>query len=289
MRFVNIIGGIGKMRKKTGLILTAGFLMAAMITGCGGKNTDVPDTQEAQQTESDTEAEAEAPAAIEVDMANYESIIASLPEGYYYAFADIDKDNDALLVAEPDAVFEDLEGNKNAKAARIYGYDNNGNIKEYGYIESGSTANPLAVKEGKVYYASHDTLSTAYIDEASSELVTSESDSFEDYDDVVVIVFNAAGESEETGAAGTEATGTEAAGTYKYEPAEGEDTQDVPAEASIELNADFTGKLTLQDTVDITWEGNEIKAADGSFAYQFAIEGDSLNLNYDGTWLTFTK
>lgn len=78
-------------------------------------------------------------------------------------------------------------------------------------------------------------------------------------------------------------------GTYKYEPSEGEDTQDILSEASILLNADYTGKLTLQDTIDITWEGNEIKAVDGSFSYQFAIEGDSLNLNYDGQWITFTK
>ena len=278
------------MRNRSKVMLAAGFLAVSMLTGCGEVKTDTPATETTEAAKQTEAAEEEyTPAAIEVDMGSYESIIASLPEGYYYAFADIDKDKDALLVAEPDAVFEDLDGNKNAKGARIYGFDNNGDIKEYGYIESGSTANPLAVKDGKVYYASHDTLSTAYIDEASSSLVTSTSDSFEDYDDVIIIVFNAAGEGKETSDAGTEATGNEVVGTYKYEPAEGEDTQDIPAEASIVLNADSTGTLTLQDTIDITWEGNEIKTADGSTAYQFSVEGDSLKLNYDGVWLTFTK
>ena len=30
-------------------------------------------------------------------------------------------------------------------------------------------------------------------------------------------------------------------------------------------------------------------ASDGSFTYEFAIEGDNLNLNYDGEWLGFHR
>lgn len=47
----------------------------------------------------------------------------------------------------------------------------------------------MAVKDGKLYYATHTALFTAYIDEASSELVTEENESFEDYEGVTVIAF----------------------------------------------------------------------------------------------------
>ena len=182
------------MKKQLKIAIATGILGVAMLTGCGNATNDATDTEAANQEEAG--AEVSAPAPIEVDMASYDTIISSLPEGYHYAFADIDKDKDALLVADSESVFEDLDGNKNAKAARIYGYDNAGNIKEYGYVESGSTANPLAVKDGKLYYASHDMLKTAYIDEESAELVLSETESFDDYDNVTVVVFTPAGGSE---------------------------------------------------------------------------------------------
>ena len=55
------------------------------------------------------------------------------------------------------------------------------------------------------------------------------------------------------------------------------------------LNDDHSGVLSIQDDIDIIWGSNYIMASDGSFTYEFAIEGDNLNLNYDGEWLDFHR
>ena len=41
--------------------------------------------------------------------------------------------------------------------------------------------------------------------------------------------------------------------------------------------------------MDILWGSIELMAADGSFTYEYTIEGDSLMVNYDGQWLEFAK
>jgi len=55
------------------------------------------------------------------------------------------------------------------------------------------------------------------------------------------------------------------------------------------LNDDHNGVLSIQDDVDIIWGSNYTMATDGSFKYDFSIEGDNLYLNYDGKWLEFNK
>ena len=55
------------------------------------------------------------------------------------------------------------------------------------------------------------------------------------------------------------------------------------------LNDDHSGVLSIQDDIDIIWGSNYVTASDGSFTYEFSIEGDNLNLNYDGEWLEFNK
>ena len=71
-------------------------------------------------------------------------------------------------------------------------------------------------------------------------------------------------------------------GTYAAENTDG-------AIGEIVLNEDHTGVLKMQDDVDILWGSIELMAADGSFTYEYTIEGDSLMVNYDGQWLTFNK
>ena len=71
-------------------------------------------------------------------------------------------------------------------------------------------------------------------------------------------------------------------GTYAAENTDG-------AIGEIVLNEDHTGVMKMQDDVDILWGSNELMAADGSFSYEYTIEGDSLMVNYDGQWLTFNK
>ena len=76
---------------------------------------------------------------------------------------------------------------------------------------------------------------------------------------------------------------------YDYVPGTytAENTDDAIGE--ITLNADHTGVMKMQDDVDILWGSIELMAADGSFTYEYTIEGDSLMVNYDGQWLTFNK
>ena len=59
-------------------------------------------------------------------------------------------------------------------------------------------------------------------------------------------------------------------GTYK---GEAED-----ANPEVTLNEDHTGVLTMQDSVDIIWESTSIYSVDGTFLYDFTIEGDNLYL-----------
>ncbi len=75
---------------------------------------------------------------------------------------------------------------------------------------------------------------------------------------------------------------------YDYIPGTYERTEE-EAVHSVILNGDHTGKLSFQDDIDILWGAYELIAADGSFHYEYTIEGTTLMLNYDGEWLEFEK
>ncbi len=123
----------------------------------------------------------------EDNMRSYASVIETLPEDSYYAFADMSKEHDALLVT--DHVFDNLDGTFAAVEATVYGFDKEGRIREYGQVKSGGSANPLAAKDSELYCAHHRYIDKVHIDEAASEMITVESDDFEAYGDTVVIAF----------------------------------------------------------------------------------------------------
>ncbi len=75
---------------------------------------------------------------------------------------------------------------------------------------------------------------------------------------------------------------------YEYVPGTYTAEQD-GAIHRVTLNADHTGVLDFQDSVDIFWGSIELNAADHSFSYEYTIEGENLMINYDGNWLTFRK
>ena len=58
-------------------VLAAVMAMSMALAGCGGKGAGIP---------------------YEENMKSYASVIESLPEGLYYAFADMSPKHDALLV-----------------------------------------------------------------------------------------------------------------------------------------------------------------------------------------------
>ena len=69
-------------------------------------------------------------------------------------------------------------------------------------------------------------------------------------------------------------------GTYS-----GEDSDGTKIEAV--FNADHTGTLTIQDTVDFTWSADKLTGED--FEYVYSMEQDVLSIDYDGNGLKLTK
>ena len=61
------------------------------------------------------------------------------------------------------------------------------------------------------------------------------------------------------------------------------------AAMTVTLNEDHTGVLSVQDDIDIIWGSTELIAVDGSFRYEYTVEGDNLYVNYDGTWMELAR
>ena len=75
---------------------------------------------------------------------------------------------------------------------------------------------------------------------------------------------------------------------YEYIPGTYTAEQD-GATLSVTLNEDHSGVLSIQDDIDILWGSVELMAADGSFTYEYTLEGDNLYVNYDGEWTEFAR
>ena len=75
---------------------------------------------------------------------------------------------------------------------------------------------------------------------------------------------------------------------YDYIPGTYSAEQD-DAMMTLTLNENHTGVLSVQDSIDILWSSIEIMAEDGSFRYEYTVEGDNLYINYDGTWMELAR
>ncbi|MBR1630204.1 MAG: hypothetical protein IJ679_13225 [Lachnospiraceae bacterium] len=127
------------------------------------------------------------------DVYDFDTIIDALSEDSYYAFADMDETNDALLVTSSDLVFDNGDGTMAATEATVYGYDNNHHIIEYGLVAGGGTATPLACKDHELFYGGHNYMNKVHIDEENAELITDEGEYFDEYDEAIVVEFNRKG------------------------------------------------------------------------------------------------
>lgn len=78
-------------------------------------------------------------------------------------------------------------------------------------------------------------------------------------------------------------------GTYTMQMNDELDGQAVSAEYSVTLNDDHTGKVRMQDDIDVIWGSYELIYASGDGSYEYDIEGDNLMLNLDGVWITFER
>ena len=144
------------------------MLIVGIVIGCGAKDSL---------------------SAAQKNLESYDSIIESLPNDSYYAFADIGRTHDALLVTTSDLVFDNGDQTWAATEATVYGFDDNDNIREYGKIEGGGTATPLACKNGELYVGGHNYMNKVYIDEDASEMLTVNGEFFDDYENATVVQF----------------------------------------------------------------------------------------------------
>ncbi len=188
------------MKKKLALLLT-GVLALSAFTGCGANKATAVSTaaeteKEATETEiqtadtGSTEEETESLSAFEADLESYESLIASAPVDAYYAFADLAETSDALVLAPGNLTFDNGDGTIAATGGTIYALGPDGNIMEYGSVEGGGTATPLAVGEGYVlFYGGKNYMNKVTLDTDAGTLDTDEGEYFDEYEDAVTIAF----------------------------------------------------------------------------------------------------
>ena len=173
--------------KKRIAVLFGLIMTMAVVGGCGKEAGTTADVEENETL-----------AAVEQDAQTFDSILASLPADAYYAYADMDKDHDALLVTTKDLVFDNGDGVMAATEADVYGIDQDGKVKEYGHVAGGGTATPLACKDGVLFCGGHNYMNKIHIEEATSEMITEEGEYFDEYDEAVVVAFNPSSAASET-------------------------------------------------------------------------------------------
>ena len=87
---------------------------------------------------------------------------------------------------------------------------------------------------------------------------------------------------------GTDEIPSEYAGEYVSIYTEDIDGELVSSEHSYVLNADGTGTVTHQDTVDITWDEDAIYV--NGEAHKYRVEGNTLQVNeFESEWVSYTK
>lgn len=106
------------------------------------------------------------------DLALYDSVYSTLKPSQYYAFADINAEFDALLVA--DEVSKNEDGSMTATKASVYGFNQKNEIVEFGSISLSDADFPLAVNHGCLYYGGEHIIKKGYADRASASLLIQE-------------------------------------------------------------------------------------------------------------------
>lgn len=161
--------------KKRFITMTLLAVTASMFVGCSkpAVETTVPET-----TVVETAVTEETVATPFLnDLEKYDSVISNLKEDQYYAFADICKDYDVLLVA--DSVFDNGNGEMESISAKLYGLDENDKVFELGEVSSTGTAYPLAVYDGCLMFGGHHRVAEVFADGGS---MITKKDASEEFD-----------------------------------------------------------------------------------------------------------
>lgn len=96
-----------------------------------------------------------------------------------------------------------------------------------------------------------------------------------------------AGKTADTTAAVEQET-TSVAGTYSRTFTEEMDGSEMEFTETVVLKDDNTCEVSFQDTIPGTWTEDKITLDDGS-SFEYNVEGDTLNLNMNGEWVSFSK
>lgn len=127
------------------------------LTGCGVNFNVSTETTHTEETGVSS------PVAKAVEQ--YDEVISQLSGDQWYAFADINKDYDVLLVT--DGTYDNLDGNMVTIDATLYGLDDNGKPFELGTVQSSGTAYPLAVYNQCIMYGGNHCMSMSFVDGGS--------------------------------------------------------------------------------------------------------------------------
>lgn len=106
--------------------------------------------------------------AAEQNLTDYQSVLDEHPDDYY-ALVNLAAEQDVLLLSDAESVFGEEE--KNSISASLYCVDANGAVQSVGEVQSGGTANPLAVSEGCLLYGGHKKMDKIHVDPVSCTLV----------------------------------------------------------------------------------------------------------------------
>jgi len=77
-------------------------------------------------------------------------------------------------------------------------------------------------------------------------------------------------------------------GTYVREYTEEIEGKKEKFTDTLVLNSDHSGKISLQDDIDLIWSSWELILDDGS-RYEYTQQGDTILVNFDGDWFSFEK
>lgn len=158
------------MKRKGFITITAFALSAAMLFGCSkpAAGTSAPETTAVAETAAEEKEESTIAPPFLSNLEKYDSVISKLSENDYYAFADICKDYDVLVVT--DGVYDHGEGIMAAIHATLYGLDKDGKVFEFGIVSSEGTAYPLAVYDGCLMFGGNHHVGKVFTD--GSNLIT---------------------------------------------------------------------------------------------------------------------
>ena len=186
------------------LILAIIGIMVFSLAACGGaketETTAAPEATEETVPAEITDEEIAAP-AIDITGCNTftEIVDTKLEDGMGYAQVKIG-DTEVLLVAAStfNNNLEEGERYDAAVEADIYCYDADGSIKYLDKVQSGGSANPLAIKDGKLYIGSHRSMKIVTVDPELGALVTEDEAGikFDEEGNETYYRINAAGENE---------------------------------------------------------------------------------------------